>query len=616
VRSRSSGLTLVEKLYKRRTHCIITINNKDFIRSEIEKAVMNMIKQNPSLKFWNFRIAILCLFAWYSFMVTSNAQWTTDTKKESQSQESKSDLKSMIQAPVNNVPPLEGPVDPDQYFVGPSDMLSVNIWISPPLNFSLTVTPEGTLIVPSVGEIRVTDMTLNEAKKKIIAGIRKKYLAGDPTVTLLNPRQISVTVTGAVRIPGKYVLYATDRVDKAVMMANKIPKDVLPESKVATIATGIRKDEAQEFEERNQSKRNIQLTRRTGEKFRADVLRYYATKDDRWNPLLREGDEIFVPRIDPKKNIFAIYGGVNIQGSFELMEGDSLLNAIELAYGFTQRAMRDSIMHYRYNVRAGGQTISYCNIDQIKQGSQENFVIIPGDRIVVKERPDVREDYHVFVDGEVRYPGTYPITKEDTKLSKVIEWAGGFTEFASLSAAEVIRSAVPPNEQPFERALNYRSSAMIEDSTSYRIESELRMIHEAVSVNFIDLFLKNDTTKDIVLQNGDWVRIPSVRKTVYVFGQVVTPGNVPFIQGERCKHYIEKAGGYTDNAKTGDVVIIKRATRQWLSPSDTEIEEGDCIWIPKVPERPSTYYWNIVGQMASIVSVAVSIVLLTIQLNK
>ncbi len=456
-----------------------------------------MIKQNPSLKFWNFRIAILCLFAWYSFIVTSSAQWTTDTKKESQSQESKSDLKSMIQAPVSNVPPLEGPVDPDLYFVGPSDMLSVNIWTSPPLNFSLTVTPEGTLIVPTVGEVHVADLTLSEAKKKIITEIKKKYLTGDPTVTLLNPRQISVTVTGAVRNPGKYVLYATDRVDKAVTMANKIQKDLLSESKIASITTSIRKDEPQDFEERNQSQRNIQLTRRTGERFRADVLRYYATKNGQWNPLLREGDEIFVPRIDPKKNIFAIYGGVNMQGSFELVEGDSLLNAIELAYGLTQRAMKDSVMHYRYDVKSGGQTISYCNLDQVKHGSQENFTLISGDRIVVKERPDVREDYHVFVDGEVRYPGTYPITKEDTKLSKVIEWAGGFTEFASLSAAEVVRSAVPPNEQPFERALSYRGSAMVEDSIDYRIESELRMIHEAVSVNFSDLFLKKDTTKDI-----------------------------------------------------------------------------------------------------------------------
>jgi protein involved in polysaccharide export with SLBB domain len=567
-----------------------------------------MIIKTQSFRVGNIRFILLNLITYFCLISVSNAQWTTDSKKESQ--DSKSDLKNTIQAPVSNVPALEGPVDPEKYFVGPSDIISVNIWISPPLNFSLTVTPEGTLIIPTVGEVRITDLTLSEAKKRIIAEIKKKYLTGDPSVTLLSPRQITVTVTGAVRNPGKYILNATDRVDKAVMMANKIQKDLLSESKGTTIVASVRKDEVQEFEERNQSKRNIRLTRRTGERFRTDVLRYYAAKDDLWNPLLREGDEIFVPRIDPKTNIFAVYGGVNMQGSFELVEGDNLTNAIELAYGFTQRAMKDSIVHFRYNVKTGGQIISYCNLDQIKPSSQMNFALIPGDRIVVKERPDVREDYHVFVDGEVRFPGTFPITKEDTKLSKVIEWAGGFTEFASLSAAEVVRSAVPPNEQPFELALSYRGSVMLEDTTDYRIESELRMMHEAVSVNFVDLFLKKDTTKDVLLHNGDWIRIPSVRKTVYVFGQVALPGNVPFVQGERYKHYVYQAGGYTDNARTGDVMIIKRATRQWLSPNETEIEEGDCVWIPKAPERPFTFYLNIVGQFASILSVTLSIVLL------
>jgi protein involved in polysaccharide export with SLBB domain len=391
---------------------------------------------------------------------------------------------------------------------------------------------------------------------------------------------------------------------------------LVSDSKAATVIANIRKDEAQEFEERNQSRRDIHLTRRTGERYRADVLRYYATRDDQWNPLVREGDEIFVPRIDPNKNIFAVYGGVNMQGSFELMEGDSLLSAVELAYGFTQRAMRDSVVHYRYDSKTGEQILSYCNLERIKHGSQENFPLISGDRIVVKERPDVREDFHVFVDGEVLYPGTYPITKGNTKLSKVIEWAGGFTEFASLNAAEIVRSAVPSNEQPFERARSYRGSGMIEDSSDYRVESELRMIHEAVSVNFNDLFLKKDTSQDVVLQNGDWIRIPSIRKTVYVFGQVITPGNVPFLQGERFRHYIDKAGGYTDKAQTGDVMIIKRTTRQWLSPKETEIEEGDCVWIPKEPERSSLYYWTIIGQLASVISVAVSIVIISIQLKK
>ena len=88
------------------------------------------------------------------------------------------------------------------------------------------------------------------------------------------------------------------------------------------------------------------------------------------------------------------------------------------------------------------------------------------------------------------------------------------------------------------------------------------------------------------------------------------------MKGEKYKYYINKAGGYTDNARSGDVMIIKCGSRQWLSPSETKIEDGDYIWVPKDPIKPATYYWNIVGQTASIISVAVSIVLITIQLKK
>lgn len=163
-----------------------------------------MMKKNQSLKFLNLIAIILGLCAYFCLSSMSSAQWTTDTKKESQ--ESKLDLKSMMQAPVNNAPVLEGPVDPEKYYVGPSDVLSVNIWISPSLNFSLTVTPEGTLIIPTVGEVRVTDLTLGEAKKKVIEEIKKKYITGSPSVTLISPRSITVTVTGAIRYPGNILL--------------------------------------------------------------------------------------------------------------------------------------------------------------------------------------------------------------------------------------------------------------------------------------------------------------------------------------------------------------------------------------------------------------------------
>lgn len=567
-------------------------------------------------RFWNIRFVILNLIALSCLISFSNAQWTTDTKKESQSQESKSDLKNMIQAPVSNVPAMEGPVDPEKYYVGPSDILSVNIWTSPPLNLSLTVTPEGTLIVPTVGEVRITDLTLSEAKKKVITEIKKKYLTGNPSVTLLSPRQILITVTGAVPFPGKYLLYATDRIDNAIAMANKKPKDVIPETKEINLGKEIRKDIATQFDENSQTKRNIRVTRHTGDIIRADILQYYSTRDDRWNPFLREGDEVFVPRIDPKKNVFGVYGGVNVQGTFELAEGDNFLSALGLAYGFTSRALTDSIMIYRYDTNAEQQVVLFYDFNQVKQGIQKNIPLSPGDRIIVKEQPDIREDYHVFIEGEVRYPGTYPVTKGNTKLSQVIAWAGGFTEYASLNAAQLVHSPLPITEQQFDRIRSFRGGGMPEDTTYYSIESNLRTNYQEVSVNFIDLFEKKDTTKDVVLQNGDWIRIPTIQKTVYVFGQVVLPGNIPFMKDKGCKYYIKKAGGYTDNARSGDVMVIKRASRQWLSPSETEIEEGDYIWVPKDPVRPATYYWTIIGQTASVISVAVSIVLLTIQLKK
>jgi hypothetical protein len=155
-----------------------------------------------------------------------------------------------------------------------------------------------------------------------------------------------------------------------------------------------------------------------------------------------------------------------------------------------------------------------------------------------------------------------------------------------------------------------------DDSAYYLLETNLRIRKEIVNVDFEKLFVRNDSTQDVLLRNDDYIVVPSTRKTIYVFGQVVTPGHVGYVNGENVEYYIRKAGGFTERARSGDVKIVKAKTRQWLSPDETRVEEGDYVWVPKEPERPFSYYMNILGQTASIVSVAVSIVLLVIQVNK
>lgn len=514
------------------------------------------------------------------------------------------DLKSARTPSTVIQPPgvaLEGPVDPEEYYVGPSDVLAVNVWISPPVSFTLTVTPEGTLIVPTVGEIKVVDLTLADAKRKIVSEIKKKYITGEATVTLVSPRPIVVTVTGNVLFPGTLVLNSTDRVEKAIYEANR------PE---------LTRKEDIEAVRRSMSTRNITVKRRGGRIQRVDLKKYYATKIDSLNPYLREGDAVFVPSTNLTKNVIAIYGEVNSPGRYEYVRGDSIADIIRLAFGFTRIAIADSVELSRLDPTGRTLTTKVVNAARILDGSADNVALEPGDRVVVKPRPELREDYRVTIVGEVLYPGTYPITKDRTRLSELLRMAGGFTEFASLRMAELNRRSIGAGEIDFERLISLRGSVSPEDSASYYIETDLRLRKEVVNVDFHRLFAEKDTTQDVLLQTEDYIVVPSIKRTIYVFGQVVSPGHLPFVPGGSAGHYIEKAGGFTERARPGDLKIIKSKTKQWLAPKETQIEEGDYIWVPKEPERTFAYYMTVWSQAATVLSVIVGLAAVIISVSR
>lgn len=496
---------------------------------------------------------------------------------------------------------LESAIDGESYYVGPSDVFSVNIWMSPPLNFILTVTPEGTLIIPTVGEVRVTDMLLGRAKEKIIGEIRKKYITTEITATLTRPRPIIVTVTGNVLNEGLYTLTSIDRANKAIEEANK-PNRLQSQEELKQLFMTM-------------STRNIIIKHRNGNQDRVDLAKFLATKEDKWNPYLREGDVIVVPRKNPLKNVIGIYGEVNSPGRYEFVDGDTFLDVVRIGMGFTRLAIIDSLEFSRLNNDGTELTTSNININDVLAGKISDFPLEPGDRVVVKARKELREDYRVTIEGEVLFPGTYPITKNNTRLTDIIRTAGGFTEFALLKSAELNRRSVEPNEVQKERLMSYRGGVSPEDSSDYYLETEVRLRKEIVNVDFGKLFLSGDSTQDVLLQSEDIIIVPSVKKTVYVFGQVVSPGHIPFVSGEGAEYYVLKAGGFTDRAREGDMKVIKSKTKQWLDPGETEIEDGDYVWVPKDPDRPFAYYMTIASQAASVLSVIIGIAVIVIQVT-
>lgn len=496
---------------------------------------------------------------------------------------------------------LEAAIDPAHYFVGPSDIIAVNIWMSPPVNTMLTVTPEGTLIVPTVGEIRVSDLTLADVKERVLAEVRKKYSFAPTTVTLIKPRPIIITVTGNVIAPGLYTLSSIDRATRAIEEANRtLPSQTEEQRQLLELM----------------STRSIVIKHKDGTQGRVDITKFLATREDRWNPYLREGDIVVIPRKSRTKNVFGIYGEVNAPGRYEYVEGDSLLDAVRIAQGFTRLALADSVEFSRLSTDGATLSMTVLDLRHIFQDGQPNFPLEPSDRIVVKAKIELREDYRVTIEGEVLYPGTYPIAKNHTTLSSLVRQAGGFTAFAALKSSEIVRRSVLPKEMEMERLMSFRGGVPIQDTSDYSLETEIRVRKEIVNVDFEKLFAQNDTAQDVLLQTDDQIIVPSVKKTVYVFGQVVSPGHIPYVTGKDYRYYIGKARGITDRARGSDIKVIKDKTKQWLDPGDTVIEDGDYIWVPKDPERPFGYYTMIWSQVASVLSVIIGIAVVVIQVTK
>lgn len=480
----------------------------------------------------------------------------------------------------------DGPVDPKEYIVGPGDVFSVNIWAAAPINFQVPVTPEGTVIIPTVGEFNISGKTLEEAKTLALQEIKKKYLSGISSFTLLQPRTFSVTLRGAVKNEMTFYVQSTQRVDAVV---NYLDEKGKRDSLIA--------------------QRNIIILHKNGTTSSADLEKYYATLNTLYNPLLRDGDVVIAPKKNIKSDFFGVYGAVNKEGQYEYAEGDSLLIAIKIARGTTSLADSDNIVITRIDSLQQTTTF-HVSLRKIINGSEPNFILHRGDRITVYPIYINNRDAKVEIHGEVKFPGFYPITKDSTYLSEVIALAGGFTERASLNNSQLFRRSVNPSDISIERLESGRGGLTSEDSAYYYLETDIRINRELVVADFYDLFQNKNTAKDILLRDGDYINIAVKKKTVYVFGQVITPGHILFAEGKDYKYYIQKAGGLTDDARSGDIKIIKASTRQWVDPGKTTIEEGDYVWIPKEPYRTFAYYLDVYSKVFGILGTVATLYLL------
>ena len=188
--------------------------------------------------------------------------------------------KRQTQQTITTAHPLEEVINPDIYRVGPGDVFEINIWGVADREFQERITPEGTLLIPTVGSIYVADLTLTKARENIFKAVKNKYTNGQPSITLVALREFKVSVSGAVNIPGTVVVTAMDRVADAITQAEGfLSQSDMGEREVtvpieANEEINIKSSQAKQTEREKQkvaSMRNIQLRRRSGEKLIIDL---------------------------------------------------------------------------------------------------------------------------------------------------------------------------------------------------------------------------------------------------------------------------------------------------------------------------------------------------------
>jgi len=572
------------------------------------------------------RLCALLLMGLLAFPAT-DAQVRDKSADKSTDRQSMEDLLSKAR-PTSAVAaiPLEGAIDAAKYILGPSDVVTLSLWGIVSFSDALTITPEGTLIIPTVGEVKVGGKKLSEAKEIVSGLVKKKYTAGTVTLTLTAPRSFVVTLRGTVLRQGQFAVTAVDRVEKLLLLGASstalaptvtVPGGGSQQEGVLNAESVLRPPQLFQRSELydRASTRSILLFRRNGDTVRVDIPRFYATGEDQNNPFLLDGDIVFVPQKDLTRFSIGVFGAVNAPGRYEFAEGDSLLALIQIAQGVTPSADLSHVRLTRVNERGEEDGESETDLNEMSGGKRPNIALRPGDRILVPSTPYNRGVYGVTVTGEVKKPGMYPILRKGTRLSRLIREIGGFTDKALLSGAIVLRRDDQEKQlfgMQFYALQSLRGQQVTVGDSAY-FNADLRASRHPVVVDFVRLIQNSDTTQDIVLQNDDFIYVPADDQTVLVHGQVQRPGYQPFVPGVASSFYIERAGGYSELAVSGETKVIKQATLEWLDPADTSIQPGDQIYVPKKPIRDFYQTFSLVRDIVMVTASLATALILAFQ---
>jgi protein involved in polysaccharide export with SLBB domain len=297
----------------------------------------------------------------------------------------------------------------DDYRLGPGDQLEVHLIVGDnalALDYNFVVNPEGKIFFPNIGEISLSDITLNQAKARMVGKIKSKYReAFDLSLMVAKPKLIKIYVTGQISKPGLYKAYDGSRVSEIIK------------------AIGVAK---------GGSERKIAV-KRGDETLSVDLYKVWYQGDIKSDVGIRMGDVIDIPPMGSAR--VSVMGEVPRPGQYELKDGERLKDALAMA-GYV--GVNSALSEVAYLKREKGKE-NFENYKLnlysmfLKGDDSQNIELHDGDIVSV---PSIRA--YIYVYGEVGKPGRFEL-QPGSKLSDYVNLAGGPTVKANLSSVSITR---------------------------------------------------------------------------------------------------------------------------------------------------------------------------------
>jgi len=470
--------------------------------------------------------------------------------------------------------------NPD-YMLAIGDRVQVRLWGGFNFNEILIIDPQGNLFLPYVGPVRVLGVRNSELQQLVESHVRKVFRSNvNSYASLAAAHPVRVFVGGFVNRPG---LYNGTSMDSLLQYL----------------------DQAGGIDPERGSFLDVQVKR--GEQVRARVSLYDFLLQGRI-PLIQlaDGDVIFV---SPRKNTVRVTGLAENAKRFEFVQPQLTLE--ELAQLAKPQAKAT-------HVRITRNTGTIRNIDYYALSEAPDIRVSNGDEVefTADKKPGT---ITVRVEGEHQSPQEY-VLPYGARMGELIQRIQ-FSERSDAANLQLYRQSVRERQKlMLQTAMKSLESAVLTARSGTSDEARLRKEEADLILQWVDraknieprgqvLIAQATNRDDLLLENGDVIKVPTRDGLVLVSGEVLFPNAIAYDANLTLEDYIQRAGGYTQNADSSRVIVARRDGSFLEGASNPALQAGDEVLVlPKVDVK-SRQIWKDLTQIIYQIAVSAKVIL-------